>query len=190
MSAVFTYFLLTWVGSIKSLKLTEYDIEKIIYHAIKSAKNYVSMVNMTQLLENKNIYSLPELSHFVKTILSKPSSKIIDYMDDDDSNYDSDDDKFEYDEDGSVTFDDESQMLPSMVDEDEEEEEGNIVAYNLSNISQQDFKGCRVYDKINPQHMGKYFRIRINSSVKYIHKPTVCRLLTKSKNHIARDRLE
>ena len=36
-------------------------------------------------------------------------------------------------------------MLPSMFDEDEEEEEGNIVAYNLSNISQQDFKGCQVY---------------------------------------------
>ena len=77
-----------------------------MYRAFESAKNYVSMVNMTQLLENRNIYSLPELSHFIKTILSKPSSKIIDYTDDNDSNYDSDDDEFEYDEDGSVTFDD------------------------------------------------------------------------------------
>ena len=78
-------------------------------------------------------------------------------------------------------------MLPSMFGEDEEEEEGNIVAYNLSNISQQDFKGCRVYDKINPQHMEKYFRIHINSSVRYIHKQTAWWLLTKSKNHISRD---
>ena len=93
------------IGSIKSLKLTEYDIEKIIYHAFESAKNYISMVNMTQLLENKNIYSLPELSHFSKTILSKSSPKIIGYTDAGDSNYASGDDEFEYDEDGSVTFD-------------------------------------------------------------------------------------
>ncbi|CAF1474909.1 unnamed protein product [Rotaria sordida] len=179
------------VDSIKSLNLTEYDIEKIIYHAFESAKQYVSMVNMTQLLENKNIYSLPELSHFIKTILSKPSSKIVDYTEDDDSNYDSDDDEFEDDEDGSVTFGDEGQMLPNMFDEEEEEEEeGNIVANDLSNISQQNFKGCRIYDKINSQHMNKFFRIHINSSVKYIHKQTACWLLTTSKNHLSSDRLE
>ncbi|CAF1557083.1 unnamed protein product, partial [Rotaria sordida] len=132
-----------------------------------------------------------ELSHFIKTILSKPSSKIVDYTEDDDSNYDSDDDEFEDDEDGSVTFGDEGQMLPNMFDEEEEEEEeGNIVANDLSNISQLNFKGCRIYDKINSQHMNKFFRIHINSSVKYIHKQTACWLLTTSKNHLSSDRLE
>ncbi|CAF3078323.1 unnamed protein product [Rotaria sp. Silwood2] len=123
------------------------------------------MVNMTQLLKNENIYSLPKLSQFIKTILSKSSSKIVDYTDDDDSNYDSDEDEFE---------DNEDQMLSSIFDEDEEEEEGNIIANNLPNISKQNFKGCRIYDKINPQQMNKYFRIHADSSVKYIHKQAAC----------------
>ncbi|CAF3253629.1 unnamed protein product, partial [Rotaria sp. Silwood2] len=132
------------------------------------------MVNMTQLLKNENIYSLPKLSQFIKTILSKSSSKIVDYTDDDDSNYDSDEDEFEDNEDGLVAFDDEDQMLSSIFDEDEEEEEGNIIANNLPNISKQNFKGCRIYDKINPQQMNKYFRIHADSSVKYIHKQAAC----------------
>jgi hypothetical protein len=132
------------------------------------------MVNMNELLKNKHIYSLPESCRFIKTILSKSSSTLVDYTEDDDSIYDSDEEQFEENEDGLVAFDDEDSMLPNIIDEDEEEEEDNVIANNLSNISKQHFKGCRIYDKINPQQMDKYFRIRVDSSVKYIHKQTAC----------------
>ncbi|CAF3288524.1 unnamed protein product [Rotaria sp. Silwood2] len=180
------------IDNIKELNLTEYDIEKIIYRAFESAQKLASMVNMSQLLKNKNIYSLPDLSQFIKTILSKSSSKIVDYTEDDDSNYDSDEDEFEDNEDSSVhaAFDDEDEMLPSIFGDDEEEEEGNIIANNLSNISQQNFRGCRIYDKINPQQMNKYFRIHVDSSVKYIHKQTACWLLSTSKTRLSSDRVE
>ncbi|CAF1009676.1 unnamed protein product [Rotaria magnacalcarata] len=161
------------INNIKELNLTENDIEKIINRAFESAKHYVAMVNMTQLLKSKNIYSLPELSQFIKTILSISSSKIVYYTGDDDSNYDSDDDEFEDDDDGLAAFDDEDQMLSNTFDEDEEEED-NITANYLSNVSRQNFKGCRIFDKIDPQQINKYFRISVDSSVKYIHKQLAC----------------
>ncbi|CAF3076569.1 unnamed protein product [Rotaria socialis] len=177
------------INNIKELNLTENDIEKIINRAFESAKQYVAMVNMTQLLKNKDIYSLPELSQFIKTILSKASSKMVDYKEDDDSNYDSDDDEFKDNENGLATFDDEDQMLSSTFDEDEERE-GNITANGLSNESQQNFKGCRIFNKINQQQINKYFRISVDSSVKYIHKHSACWLLSTSKNRLSSDRLE
>ncbi|CAF5168519.1 unnamed protein product [Rotaria magnacalcarata] len=148
------------------------------------------MVNMTQLLKSKNIYSLPELSQFIKTILSKSSSKIVDYTEDDDSNYDSDDDEFEDNDDGLAAFDDEDQMLSNTFDEDEEEEEDNITANYFSNVSRQNFKGCRIFDKIDPQQINKYFRISVDSLVKYIHKQSACWLLSTSKNRLSSDQLE
>ncbi|CAF4122777.1 unnamed protein product, partial [Rotaria sordida] len=106
------------------------------------------MVNMTSLLKDKNIYSLPQLSKFVKAVLSKSCLTIVDYSEDDDSDKDSDDDEFEDDED---IFDDEDQ-IPNIIDEDDDDE-GNIISNSLSNTSQQNFKGCRIYDRINPQQM-------------------------------------
>ncbi|CAF1501093.1 unnamed protein product [Rotaria sp. Silwood1] len=171
--------------NIQQLNITEHDIEKIINCAFETAQEYVSMVNMTSLLKDKNIYSLPQLSKFVKAVLSKSCSTIVDYSEDDDSDKDSDDDEFEDDED---IFDDEDQ-IPNIIDE-YDDNEGNIISNSLSNISQQNFKGCRIYDRINPQQMKKYFRINIDSSVKYIHKQTACWLLTTSKSRLSNDRLQ
>jgi hypothetical protein len=180
------------INNNRQLNITEHDIEKIINSAFETAKKCVSMVNMTPLLRNKKIYSLVELSKFVKAVLNKSCSKIVDYTDGDDSDKDSDDDEFEDDEIDSAVFDDEEQ-IPNMTDEEEEEEnddERNILSNSLSHISQQDFKGCRIYDKINRQQMQKYFRINIDSSIKYIHKQTACWFLTTSKNRLSNDRLE
>ncbi len=46
-----------------------------------------------------------------------------------------------------------------------------------------------VYDKINPQQANKYFRIRVGSAIKYLHKQTACWLLTTSKKRLSSDRL-
>ena len=178
------------INNIQQLDITEYDIEKIINSAFQTAKEYVAMVNMASLLKTKKIYSLPQLSEFVKAVLSKSFSTIVDYTEDNDSDKDSDDDEFEDDEDNLVTFNDEDQ-IPNIIDEDDDDdEEGNIISNSLSNISQQNFQGCRIYDKINPQQIKKYFRINIGSSVKYIHKQTACWLLTTNKNHLSSDRLQ
>jgi hypothetical protein len=128
---------------VKQLNLTEKDIEKIIYNAFETAKKYVSMVNMTQLLKNKNNYSLPELSQFIKTSLSKSSSIVLDFTGGDSSEDDCDEDEFEDEVDSSELFNEEDQISPNISDE-EEEEEGNVVAIDLSDTAQQNFSGCRI----------------------------------------------
>ncbi|CAF4993608.1 unnamed protein product [Rotaria sp. Silwood1] len=147
------------VNPLKQINLTEFDIEKIIQKAFESAKNYVTMVNMNELLKNKNLFSLPELSQFIKTNISKSSSKVVDYTEDIDFDEDSDKDEFDDedsdkdefddedsdkdefddedsdkdefdDEDNPETFDDQDEILSNS--DDEVEDEGNVLTSDLS----------------------------------------------------------
>lgn len=84
--------------------------------------------------------------------------------------------------------DDKDQISSSSTD-DEDEDEGNVITNSLSDIEQQNFHGCRIYDTVNPQQLHKYFRIRLGSSFKYIHKQTACWLLSDNRNRLSSDRL-
>jgi len=53
------------ISPVKQLNLTKSDIKTIIQNAFQSAKKYIAMVNMSELLINKNVYSLPELSRYI-----------------------------------------------------------------------------------------------------------------------------
>ena len=176
------------VNPLKQLNLTESDIEKIIQNAFESAKNYVTMVNMDELLQDKNLYSLPELSQFIKTNISKSSSKVIDDTEDIHFDEDSDKDEFDDEDDDPEVFDDQDEIL-SNSDDEEVEEEGNVLTCDLSDTEKKNFQGCRIYDKVNPQQINKYFRIRLGSSLKYLHKQTACWILTDSKQRLSSDRL-
>jgi hypothetical protein len=176
------------INPLKKFNLTEFDIEKIIENAFESAKNYVTMVNMNNLLKNKKLFSLPELSQFIKTNISKSSSKVIDYTGDIPFDDDSDKDEFDDEEDNPNVFDDQDEILSNSGDE-EAEEEGNILASDLSDTEKKNFQGCRIYDKVSPQQINKYFRIRLGSSLKYLHKQTACWMLTDSKQRLSSDRL-
>ena len=67
-------------------------------------------------------------------------------------------------------------------------EEENLVK-DLSKVRQQNFQGCRVYDKVSATKAFKFFRIRVGNSIKYVHKQTACWLLTDGKNRLSSDRL-
>ncbi|CAF4692186.1 unnamed protein product, partial [Rotaria sp. Silwood2] len=43
----------------------------------------------------------------------------------------------------------------------DEEEEAYVIARGLSDVERQNFHCCRIYAKVNPQQINKYFRIRI-----------------------------
>jgi hypothetical protein len=176
------------VNPLKQLNLTEFDIEKIIQNAFESAKNYVTMVNMNELLKNKNLFSLPELSQFIKTNISKSSSKVVDYTEDIHFDEDSDKDEFDDEEDNPDAFDDQDEIL-SNSDDEEVDDEGSVLTSDLSDTERKNFQGCRIYDKVNPQQINKYFRIRLGSSLKYLHKQTACWILTDSKQRLSSDRL-
>ncbi|CAF3933165.1 unnamed protein product [Rotaria sp. Silwood1] len=163
------------INPIKQLNLTESDIEKLIENAFELAKKYVAVVNMTKLLINKNIYTLPELSRYIKTNTSKSSSKVVDNTEGINLDQDSDDDELKDEINDSEILDDEHRLSTNSTDDDDDDDdEGNILASDLSDVERQNFHGCRIYDIINPQHAKKYVRIRIGTSLKYLHKQTAC----------------
>jgi tRNA(His) 5'-end guanylyltransferase len=69
------------------------------------------------------------------------------------------------------------------------EDEGSVLTNDLSDAEKNIFQGCRIYDKVSPQQINKYFRIRLGSSWKYVHKQTACWMLTDSKQRLSSDRL-
>jgi hypothetical protein len=140
-------------------------------------------------LKTKNIYTLSSLSTFTRTILNRSSSKIVDYtIDNNSSDEDSDEENLDSANSVSDVLNNGDQFSPNNTD-DEEEEEGNVIAIDVPHTAQKKFNGCRIYDKINPQQSKKYFRIRIGSSYKFIHKQTACWLLTTDKQRLSSDRL-
>ncbi|CAF3239657.1 unnamed protein product [Rotaria socialis] len=94
------------INPIQQLNLTEFDIEKIIQSAFESAKQNIEIVNMTQLLKNEHRYSISELSQYIKTNISKSSSKVIDYTKGFDFDDESDEDNLQDDENNSSMSDD------------------------------------------------------------------------------------
>ena len=173
----------------KKFNLTEADIVKTIENAFESAKQNVTMVNMNQLLKNEHIYSLAQLSQFIKNNISKSSSKVVDHAEGINFDEESDVDEFQDEENNIETPDDTEQVLSHSRDEDEDEDEENVVSSGLPDIEQQNFYGCRIYDTVNSQQLNKYFRIRIGSSVKYLHKQTACWLLRDDRSRLSSDRL-
>ena len=107
-------------------------------------------------------------------------------MEDIDFDEDSDKDEFE-DEDNPEAFDDQDEILSNS--DDEVEDKGNVLTSDVSDTEKKNFQGCRIYDKVSPQQINKYFRIRLGSSLKYLHKQIACWILTDSKQQLSSDRL-
>ncbi|CAF4197087.1 unnamed protein product, partial [Adineta steineri] len=112
------------IGHVNELNLTGNDIEIIIKNAFEAAQKYVGMVNMTQFLKQKNIYTLSGLNTFTKTILNKSLSKIIDYPVDNNSSDEND---------VSNILNNEEQLSPNNTDD---EEEGNTIATDVPDTAQ------------------------------------------------------
>ncbi|CAM4959667.1 unnamed protein product [Rotaria socialis] len=181
------------LSKLANLKMGDFSIDtKYLVELIKTKSKIEHNLMKSDLnpKDRQNFASCLRISsELVLDLINRNENAKADYTEADDSNCDSDDDEFEDDDDGLAAFDDEDQMLSSTFDEDEERE-GNITANDLSNVSQQNFKGCRILKKINQQQINKYFRISVDSSVKYIHKQSACWLLSTSKNRLSSDRLE
>ncbi|CAF3080864.1 unnamed protein product [Rotaria socialis] len=142
------------INPIQHLNLTESDIEKIILSAFESAKQNIEIVNMKRLLKNEHKYSISELSQYIKTNISKSSSKVIDYTKGSDFDDESDEDNLQDDGNDSSMSDDIDQISANSTGEKEEE---NVIASDLADVERQTFHGCRIYDKINLQQSKTIF---------------------------------
>ena len=180
----------------EQLSLTYHDLERIIDDTFTSAKNYVEFLKVEATLIRRNIHSLSELSRYVKTHLSKSSSRLIDHIRDDGSgieDYESDatsdtDEEKEEDGDEDSTHDNNGEVSGNYEDDNVDnenkeikDEEYNLLADDLMHLGQNNFQGCRIYDKVSSKRASNFFRVRIGDSTKNIHKQTACWLLTGEK---------
>lgn len=165
------------------LHLTESDVEKIIDSAFKKAQQNAKLVHISKTLSEYNVYSLPELSRFMKDRLSATVSNVTDYTKCDYSSDDTDDENSS-EENNSDSIQDDDETVFDLEDEDDP-----TIETDFSNIQQDNFPGCRVYDHVDPDQSFKFFRVNIGDKVKYIHKQTSCWILTNDKNRLSNDRL-
>ena len=159
---------------------------------------------MEGTLIRRNIYSLSELSRYVKTHLSESSSRLVGHIRDDGSgieDYESDatsgtDDENETDGDEDSTHDNDSEITDNHEDDNVhddnkeiQDEEYKLLADDLMHLGQDNFQGCRIQDKVSSKRASNFFRVRIGNSIKYIHEQTACWLLTSEKTSFSADRL-
>jgi hypothetical protein len=155
---------------------------------------------MEATLIRRNIYSLSELSRYVKTHLSKSSSRLVDHIRDDgsgiedcesDATSDTDDEN-EEDGDEDSTHDNDGEITDNYEDDNVDDEhkeiqgeEYNLLADDLMHLGQNNFQGCRIYDKVSSKRASNFFRVRIGNSTENIHKQTACWLLTSEKTRLS-----
>ena len=114
----------------------------------------------------------------MKTHLSKSSSRLVDHIRDDGSgieDYESDatsgtDDENEEDGDEDSTHDNDGEITDNYEDDnvDDEnkeiqDEEYNLLSDDLMHSGQNNFQGCRIYDKVSSKRSSNFFQVRISN---------------------------
>ncbi|CAF1621515.1 unnamed protein product [Rotaria sordida] len=171
------------------------DIDKIGFNSYKMAVDLIKPLNVIPILKEYHILELDSLSKYTFSQLNA-KSKMIDSsiisttcsksslhseLDTDDEEYDEDDYLNNNDEFISNIYED-SQSLNDSFDDDDEEEE------NMNSIKT-DFDGIKILDHIKMEQKDRYFKIKINDKVKYMHKQTACWILTNDNEKLSSDRL-
>ncbi|CAF2110349.1 unnamed protein product [Rotaria magnacalcarata] len=170
------------------------DIEKIILNSYKMAVALMKPLNVIESLKQHHIIDLDSFSKYIFSELNA-KSRMIDYSvittansknslysesDTDDDDYDEDDYLNNNDELVSNINEDNDDLNESIDDEEDEE--------NINSIKN-DFNGLKIRDNINMEQKDHYFKIKINDTVKYVHKQTTCWILTNENGRLSTDRL-
>jgi hypothetical protein len=170
------------------------DVEQIVYNSYKMAIALIKPLNIIPLLKQQNIFELNSLSKYTFRLLNT-RSKVIDHSTinvknsfssemaadyDDDSEDEDEDDYLDSNYGVIINSDDDNQILNESLENDEEE---NIES------TRNEFNSINIRDKISMEQEKCYFRIKINDTVKYMHKQTACWMLTEENGRLSTDRL-
>ena len=169
------------------------DIEKIVLNSYKMAIALIEPFNVIPLLKQHHVIELHSLSKYIFSQLDA-QSRMTDYsrmsttnsrnsllfeLDTDDDEYDEDD----YLNNNSDLISDiceDNDDLNESRDDDQEEDMSSI---------KNDFNGLKIRNNINPKLKDRYFKIKINDTVRYLHKQTACWILTNENGRLSADRL-
>jgi hypothetical protein len=170
------------------------DVEQIVFNSYKMAIDLIKPLNIIPLLKEHNIFELNSLSKYTfrhlnsrsklidkSTINIKNSSNPEMAADDDNDTDDEDEDDYLDSIYGAIINNDvDGQVLDEPLDDDDEE--------NLES-TRNEFNGINIRDKISMEQENCYFKIKINDTVKYMHKQTACWVLTEENGRLSTDRL-
>ncbi|CAF5201026.1 unnamed protein product [Rotaria magnacalcarata] len=163
------------------------DIQQLILNAYDQAIDIVQHSKICDTLNQFNINGLNDVSQYVFDILKK-NSRLINYsfrtendiaeefgLDEENDDNDVDTyapdqliDEFLFDCQNDTMSDDEEDIL---------------------NTLKSNFNGIRILDNINPELKRSYFKVKMNESIKYVHKQSACWLLSNNITKLSNGRL-
>ncbi|CAF1373305.1 unnamed protein product [Didymodactylos carnosus] len=163
--------------------IDDIDIDEIISKAFAHAKQLMSGLEIDIVLQKNKLLTLERLSQDVFNSLSS-SSRVSNFTTSDsfpleDSDQEDDSDTEE------TNNDDDDKNVTSNSSSDNEDEVENESLTTIGN----EFSGMRIVNEIKPNQQDSYFQVKINDSVKYLHKQTACWLLTHKNSRLSTDRL-
>jgi hypothetical protein len=153
------------------------EIEQIVQCAFTDACALVAPLGINTLDKNGNPITLDEVSIIIKAH-SEKTTKI-----NDNSQQEASDSSSESDDEAS---DCEAEHGATSSDSNNDQEESDSEC--LSNVSNCEFRGMRIYDTIKPSLAQSYFKVSINGQTKFLHKQTACWLLMHDKSTLSSDR--
>ncbi|CAF2007754.1 unnamed protein product [Rotaria magnacalcarata] len=163
------------------------DIQQLISNAYDQAIDIVQHSKICDTLNQFNINSLNDVSQYIHDILKK-NSRLINYS------FRTENDtaeEFGLDEENDDN-DVETYAPDQPIDEflfDYPNDTMNDDEEDILNSKKSDFNGIRIFDNINPDLKRSYFKVKINESIKYLHKQSACWLLSNNITKLSNDRL-
>ncbi|CAF2950946.1 unnamed protein product [Rotaria sp. Silwood2] len=161
-------------------------ITKIVSQAFTDATKLLSSFQLKEILDEKNIINMNQLSNSIRKVLNKKVNSV-DYS----NLYEETDEISNSEYELDVILDSESYIENEDQQFDDEQDDTSSVSSNgvLYGLQGATFSGMWVFDKVRAELAKSYFEVEIDGKRKFIHKQTACWLLTENKAALSNDRL-
>jgi len=161
-------------------------ITKTISKAFTDATKILSDLKIREILDEKNIKNITQLSDSVRKVLSKKVNSV-DYS----NLYEETDEASDLENELDATLDSESYIESEDQEFDDEDDDVSNVSSSevFQGLQGATFSGMRVFDTVRPELAKSYFEVKINGKRKFIHKQTACWLLSENKTVLSNDRV-
>ena len=164
------------------------DVEQIIFESYDIAIKLTENLGISRLLKKHRIYELEQLSKFVFSELNSTSKTFdnsaatINNNNDDNNNSGGGDSESENNDSENNDMDNNSDNT----DDDNifDDEDNESIQSTRTN-----FSGIRIQDKISPDSINSYFKLKVNNTTKYLHKQSALWLLAEKTDRPSIDRL-
>ncbi|CAF1375286.1 unnamed protein product [Didymodactylos carnosus] len=163
-------------------------IEELINESYEVAKGFIEELDMSNILIENSSFELYELSENVSNKLTH-TGRTTDYSqisEMDGINEEEESDIEVIADELTISHKDENEELNDGDEKDNNNDDNQNLPLTTARMA---FSGMRIHDEVNAANKQAYFSIKVNNSVKYMHKQTACWYLMGDKNRLSSDRL-